>query len=77
MTKKDYIKFAAMIKARVDELHSEVKQVNQLTDYSNLRGKLSEVQHFAGEMANIFADDNDRFDSDRFLKACGVKNVEM
>ena len=56
MTKKDYIKIAAVIKGA---RHYDV----------NADEMLSEV---ASNLATMFYQDNDRFDQDRFLKACDL-----
>lgn len=61
MTKKDYIKFAAMIKGYVT------------------MGETVPMYHprlivLAQHIADIPQDDNPRFDRERFLVACGMKN---
>lgn len=57
MTTKDYVKFAAALKqAREDEL-SDL----WVTEYERLLGRFCE----------IFEDDNSKFNSDKFCKACG------
>tara|TARA_R100000329_G_scaffold130940_1_gene110106 strand:+ start:448 stop:690 length:243 start_codon:yes stop_codon:yes gene_type:complete len=66
MTRKDYIKFADMIRARHDEI-VEVWFVKYSKTYIR---KYEELDAMAREMANIFAEDNPRFDRDRFIKAC-------
>ena len=66
MTRKDYIKFAEMIRARHDEI-VEVWYVKHSATY--LR-KFEELDAMARQMAVIFKEDNSRFDRDRFLDAC-------
>ena len=66
MTRKDYIKFADMIRCRHDEI-VEVWYVKHSDIY--LR-KYEELDAMAREMAKIFAEDNPRFDRDRFMTAC-------
>ena len=66
MTRKDYIKFADMIRARHDEI-VEVWYVKHSDIY--LR-KYEELDAMARQMAVIFKGDNSRFDRDRFLDAC-------
>ena len=60
MTKKDYIKFAAMFKGMRSDCASYLAEemVNIACD----------------QTANIFAADNPNFDRARFLKACGVES---
>jgi hypothetical protein len=57
MTKKDYIKFAAMFANR---------RAYQTGDKVDLWERLVYAT------ADIFAADNDRFDRARFLSACGL-----
>lgn len=58
MTKKDYIKFAEMMKRlRKGSVYINDKAVIQAVDVER-------------ELAAIFMSDNDRFDRDRFFKAC-------
>ena len=66
MTRKDYIKFADMIRCRHDEI-VEVWYVKHSDIY--LR-KYEELDAMARQMAVIFKGDNSRFDRDRFLDAC-------
>jgi hypothetical protein len=61
MSKKDYIKFAAMLKEQHD--------IAQDTLFS--QGKTA-VENVIKASAEIFAEDNPRFDHDRFYKACGM-----
>lgn len=62
MSKKDYIKFAAMIKERMPE----AKQLIRPDSFIML-------DEIARAMADIFQDDNPNFNRDRFLKACGIE----
>ena len=66
MTRKDYIKFADMIRGRHDEI-VEVWYVKHSATY--LR-KYEELDAMARQMAVIFKEDNPRFDRDRFITAC-------
>ena len=57
MTRKDYVKFAELIRR------------------AKLRESLPEefpplMEFIEQEISNIFADDNSRFDQERFAKAC-------
>jgi len=56
MTKKDYEKFANLIKGRTI----------QRTDW------LTELLMLANDMVKIFQEDNPRFNREKFLTACGV-----
>jgi hypothetical protein len=63
MTRKDYIRFAAMFKvARVATVPNGFLTPDQIT-----KGIINAT-------ADIFAADNERFDRARFLKACGVES---
>ena len=60
MTRKDYVKFAAMLKAmRADTATYLAEEM---------------VNVVCANTADIFAEDNPRFDHDRFFTACGVKS---
>lgn len=58
MTRKDYVKFAAMIKRlrelapKYDHIHAETLEIVQV------------------ELSRIFEADNRRFKADKFFKAC-------
>ena len=58
MTRKDYVKFAEMLKA---QQHTPGKD----------RLQISRIIHAT---VDIFAADNPNFDRDRFLTACGVES---
>lgn len=59
MSRKDYVAIAAAIKKFTDIYDDEVsKEV------------VTGVSH---NIANVFSDDNPRFDRSRFLQACGVE----
>ena len=60
MTRKDYIRFAAMLK-------------DMLIDCSSNASKAAIVET-CRRSANIFSADNANFDRARFLKACGVES---
>lgn len=66
MTRKDYEAFASMIKDNELSYGGEMDEL-QLHYISGYNDALSDM---AGNMCNIFAADNNRFDKDRFLKAC-------
>jgi hypothetical protein len=60
MTRKDYIRFEAML-----------KDMHVATNPLQSRPAITEVSIRA---ADIFAADNARFDRAKFLKACGVES---
>jgi len=66
MTKKDYIKIAAMLKGTLQDIGKE----ESLTDETKA---IARIEHsiITGKMADIFQDDNPLFDRRRFLTACG------
>jgi hypothetical protein len=67
MTRKDYVRFAAMLKQqRIDAMKPEY--ADQHSHYS------SYCDGTARCTADVFAADNERFDRARFLKACGVES---
>ena len=61
MTRKDYVKFAAMLKAKRSFAIQQTLTHNLWQDHVN-------------DTADIFADDNPNFDRARFLAACGVES---
>jgi hypothetical protein len=64
MTRKDYIRFAAMFKV-------QRAYVGQFKSGDMMR---LTIESIANETATIFEQDNARFDRARFLKACGVES---
>jgi hypothetical protein len=60
MTRKDYEKFARMLR-------------NELNASGTSKEFRSCVEYAAGVAARVFAEDNPRFDKQRFLTACGVE----
>ena len=64
MTRKDYVKFAAMLKVKR-------AYVGQFKSGDIMRLALESI---AVDMADIFQSDNANFDRARFLKACGVES---
>ena len=67
MTRKDYVKFAAMLK---DERAVFAKQDNE--SFQRDRHDLLDILAF--RMTTIFAADNPDFDRAWFLDACGVES---
>jgi hypothetical protein len=66
MTRKDYEKFAEMIrynKANPGIVNADAENGYQIA-----------LMDMAQHMADIFRADNPRFDRGRFLKACGIES---
>ncbi len=61
MTKKDFIKFAAVLK--------ELRKTK--STYDGEGNAVVRVRDVEDALVGIFVADNDRFDVARFLKACG------
>ena len=59
MTRKDYVRFAAMLRASTRPASNET---------------VDSIREIALRMCNIFEIDNPLFDRSRFLKACGVES---
>jgi hypothetical protein len=68
MTRKDYVKFAAMLK---DQRQAAI-DCNSLKPGADTMLKIGTLNTTVFSMADIFAADNPNFDRDRFLQACGV-----
>ena len=62
MTRKDYIAIAAVFNARAQMARNIQNSASRLTHYTEIMG----------DMADMLARDNARFDRSRFLKACGI-----
>ena len=62
MTRKDYIAIAKVFQAR-----SEMAR-----NIQNAPSRLAHYAEVAGDLADVLAQDNQRFDRARFLKACGI-----
>jgi hypothetical protein len=60
MTRKDYVMIAEVI-------------ADLMADFNNGRSDEVSLSLVAQELADALQADNDRFDSARFLTACGVK----
>jgi hypothetical protein len=65
MSRKDYEKFAQMIKKDADEAHA--------TKNPSLRSEmLRSVHNTAQTCIDVFTEDNPLFNKARFLQACGL-----
>ncbi len=65
MTRKDYVKIAGVIKS---ELSSSVNDPNMPHNH----GRWCATESIAQDLAVVFQSDNDKFDQDKFLEACGL-----
>ena len=61
MTRKDYIKFAALLASYKADPHSDNVTPVEVAEFLTLR------------IADLFAEDNERFDRARFVEAAGLK----
>lgn len=59
MTRKDYQKFADLVRKYVSTEGKEGKEY---------------IEMFADDLSIILAEDNPRFDRDKFMRACGYEN---
>lgn len=64
MTKKHFERFAAILKADIEETARRFPTEAQRTRDA--------AQYAASTFARVAAEDNPRFDSTRFYKACGL-----
>jgi hypothetical protein len=69
MTRKDYIKFAAMLKDLRTTSNMMQSNYYGLTTFDN-----DQLNYLESRTADIFAEDNPNFDRSRFLEACGVES---
>lgn len=70
MTRKDYEKIAAVIEG-MSIVGAPENTGKDAPMY--LRGCREQIKTLADGMADMLAQDNPRFDRERFLKACGVE----
>ena len=66
MTKKHFIRFAALLKADIDETARRFPQDAKRT--------YDAAAYAASTFARVAAEDNPRFNHDRFMQACGLKD---
>ena len=60
MTRKDYVRFAQVLSSYKADCHDEGTSPRVVAQFLALR------------IADVFADDNPRFDRERFLQACAL-----
>jgi hypothetical protein len=70
MTKKHLIAVAAILAMRIDACEKLLDE--DISGADEIRGYLYAYQQVARDLADIAAEDNPRFDRDRFLTACGA-----
>jgi hypothetical protein len=70
MTKKHFNAFASLLAMHIDACEKLLDE--DLPDADEIRGYLYAYQQVARDFAHIAAEDNPRFDRDRFLTACGA-----
>lgn len=73
MTRKDYIRIAAVVRQSADSLGAMLAD-DEPTQATKERcaHKLQAVRLIASRLADSLAEDNARFNRARFLAACGV-----
>ncbi len=64
MTKKHYVLIAAVINARLKREYEIQRAGNEV------RAAIITLQVLANDLARAFAQDNARFDAERFINAC-------
>ena len=69
MNKKHYIKVAAAL-ARQNKNAQNFLDLKENDQY--FRGQIVAIRDMANSLADMFAEDNPRFDRARFLSACGI-----
>lgn len=75
MTKKDYELIARAIKNSTDYNREQSQRMSASEEYRmNHVDYLCEDKSVALNLATLLMADNPRFDTDRFLKACGVES---
>ena len=73
MTRKDYVAIAGAIRTVTDELDTSLSEAvsNEDPHFWEINKSFRTVQHIARRIANVMEADNPRFDSERFMTACG------
>lgn len=65
MTKKDYIKISAILK-------DAYKTAGNCKTVEGLIQSKAAVEGIARDLSRMLADDNTKFNYDKFMKACGI-----
>lgn len=74
MSKKDYIKFAAMLKVERENLESHLANDKSQTALNVTCAKYAEHKELTLKIANIFSEDNPNFNREKFFHAVGYGN---
>jgi len=70
MSRKDYIAIAKCIRVSLPQRTA----VGYAMEKPDFYSKFAIANDIAIELAKLMSQDNERFDADRFLVACGVKS---
>lgn len=73
MSKKDYVAIAAVIKRAVDRIGVMPTPATLANGHADKATEMATIRRIAYAMADGFAEDNPRFDSVRFIEACGFE----
>lgn len=71
MTKKDYVKIAKVLKDKRDLLGPQETWTNE--DKRHFAGFLQACDMLIESFADMLAEDNPRFDREKFIRACGIE----
>jgi len=71
MTKKDYTTFVRMIRSQRHELENN-RLLNTPAYEGKLIGHKCQIDVFVSELVTIFANDNPKFEAERFISACEI-----
>ncbi len=72
MTKKDYVKIAAVFDNTAVMFPDSVHQSDAVMYEAFMAGVRDQRRLYVNAMADMLASDNPRFGRERFLKACGL-----
>lgn len=73
MTRKDYVAIAEVIKSSLDTMKEGLGVMAYDYDsFSFTAGHDSALEAISQGLIKVFEEDNPRFDSERFLRACGL-----
>jgi hypothetical protein len=75
MSKKHFIKIAALIRETLDQSRGDTSKLDHPVKAENFnRGAEYTAKVIASNLAYILAEENPRFDRSRFLEACSVNH---
>ena len=72
MSRKDYIAVAAGIKQQRADYIAAIQSAKNPSESQSAYAALCAVGSTAARLCGVFYSDNPRFDSKRFLEACGI-----